>query len=167
MVQGEVHAQFGPDRPVVWEENGDRQTDRQTHPSVSYLQIVAPAPVLALDVVASAAAAAFLVVAAAAVHQKFFASDFDAVLFIAAAVALSFTVASTAASNGWLSQIDPPACLFVVAVAATAAVVDAAGGGGLTGLAVAVQKNHLCCPKAVLPDFFLVFPIPPPVFFHV
>ena len=44
-------------------------------------------------------------------------------------------------NNGWLGQIDPPLCLFVAAVAATAAVVDAAAGGGLTGLAATIQKT--------------------------
>ena len=69
--------------------------------------------------------------------------------------------------NGWLGQIDPSLCLFVVAVVATAAVVDAAAAGGITVLAAAVQKNHLCGPKAVLPNFFLFFSFPPPLFSHV
>ncbi len=65
--------------------------------------------------------------------------------------------------NRWLGQIDPPLCLFVVAVATTTAVVDATATGGLTGLAAAIRKNSLCGPKAVLPNFFLVFS--PPLYF--
>ncbi len=60
-------------------------------------------------------------------------------------------------TNGWLGQIDPPLCLFVVAVAATAAVVDAAAAGGLTGLAAAIQKNPFVWPKSSSAKLFFAF----------
>ncbi len=31
MVQGKIHAKFDRIHPVVWEENGDKQTNRQTN----------------------------------------------------------------------------------------------------------------------------------------
>ena len=67
--------------------------------------------------------------------------------------------------NGWLGQIDPPLCFFVVAVAATAADVDAAARGGLTGIAAAIQKNRLCGPKEVTQNFFLISPPFPFLYF--